>query len=44
MFYGVRGNKEGHIKGPRVKLEGHVDAIVEDAKITVKLHIEKEEP
>lgn len=32
------GKEEGHIKGPRVKLEGHgVDALVEDAKITVKL-------
>lgn len=38
------GKKEGHIKGPKVKLEGHVDAMVEGAKITAKLQIEKEEP
>lgn len=35
--------EKGNIKGPRVMLEGHGDIMVEGAKITVKLHIQKGE-
>ena len=36
------GKTEGNIKGPRVKLEGYIDAMLEGANIIMKLQIEEE--